>query len=463
MHILLFNMPVNDIVGSSALFPQILTSMLSQNKLITYSACYVQAFLIHLYGTGSFLILTAMAYDRYIAICCPLKYNSIMSPKTLLRIIITVWSIDFSLVGLLLGLSYRDKICSTKIVDFFCNNPGLMRLVCGDIRFNNYYGLSYTAVQHFITLFIMFFTYIQILITCISKKQSDAKSKAIQTCGTHLVVYLFLEFCTLFAVISHRFDNVSQQMRMIVGSFMMIFPPFFNPLIYVFILGALTYCAILFFNMTLLLTIALNQKLHKPMHILLFNMPVNDIIGASAFFPQVISSILSQNRSITYISCYVQTFLTHLYGAGALLILTAMAYDRYIAICHPLKYNTWMSPNNLLKIIIAIWTLDFTLIGVLLALSYRQEICNTKIVDTFCNNPSLMKLICGDISLNNYYGLLITIFLQGLSLLIVIFTYIQILITCIFKRQFDVKSKALQTCGTHLVVFLCVEFNAFLL
>ncbi|KAI5628741.1 odorant receptor, family F, subfamily 118, member 2, partial [Silurus asotus] len=229
----------------------------------------------------------------------------------------------------------------------------------------------------------------------------------------------------------------------------------------VFILGALTYCAILFFNMTLLLTIALNQKLHKPMHILLFNMPVNDIIGASAFFPQVISSILSQNRSITYISCYVQTFLTHLYGAGTLLILTAMAYDRYIAICHPLKYNTWMSPNNLLKIIIAIWTLDFTLIGVLLALSYRQEICNTKIVDTFCNNPSLMKLICGDISLNNYYGLLITIFLQGLSLLIVIFTYIQILITCIFKRQFDVKSKALQTCGTHLVVFLCVEFNAF--
>ncbi|XP_053095818.1 olfactory receptor 51I1-like [Pangasianodon hypophthalmus] len=228
----------------------------------------------------------------------------------------------------------------------------------------------------------------------------------------------------------------------------------------VFMFGALTYCAILFFNMTLLLTIALNQKLHKPMYILLFHMPINDIVGASAFFPQMISSILSQNRSITYSACYVQAFLVHLYGSGTLLILTAMAYDRYIAICYPLKYNTMMSPNNLLKIILTIWSLDFTMIGLLLALSYRQEICNTRIVDTFCNNPSLMKLICGDIRLNNYYGLFITVFLQGLSVFIVLFTYIQILITCISKRQTDAKSKAIQTCGTHLVVFLCVEFNA---
>ncbi|XP_058270288.1 putative gustatory receptor clone PTE03 [Hemibagrus wyckioides] len=228
-----------------------------------------------------------------------------------------------------------------------------------------------------------------------------------------------------------------------------------------FIFGTFTYCAILFFNITLLLTIALNHNLHKPMYILLFNMPVNDIVGATAFFPQLISNMLSQNRSIMYAACYVQAFLVHLYGSGTLLILSAMAYDRYIAICHPLKYNTLMSPNNLLKIILTIWTLDFTMVGFLLALSYRQEICNTRIVDTFCNNPSLMKLICGDIRLNNYYGLFLTIFLQGLSLFIVLFTYIQILFTCISKKQADAKKKAIQTCGTHLVVFLCVEFNAF--
>ncbi|XP_060799509.1 olfactory receptor 52B2-like [Neoarius graeffei] len=232
MHILLFNLPVNDIVGASALFPQIMASMLSQNTSITYSACYVQAFLIHLYGAGSFLILTTMAYDRYIAICCPLKYHTLMSTNNLLKIIITVWTIDFTVIGLLLALSYRREICSTRIVDPFCNNPSLLKLICGDIRLNNYYGLSLTALLHILTLFIMLFTYIQILITCVSKRQSDAKSKAIQTCGTHLVVYLCLEFISLFAIISHRFPNLSQSIRGTIATSLMVFPPFLNPLIY---------------------------------------------------------------------------------------------------------------------------------------------------------------------------------------------------------------------------------------
>ncbi|XP_036420837.1 putative gustatory receptor clone PTE01 [Colossoma macropomum] len=226
-----------------------------------------------------------------------------------------------------------------------------------------------------------------------------------------------------------------------------------------FMFGTLTYCAILVFNMTVLLTIALNQKLHKPMYILLFNLPLSDMMGASAFFPQLVSSMLSQNRSITYSACFVQALLIHLYGAGTFLTLSAMAYDRYVAICCPLKYNTLMSPNNLLKIIIIMWILNFTMIGLLLAMNYRKEICSTQIVDIFCNNPSVMKLVCGDTKLNNYYGLFILAFFPGLSLLIVVFTYIQILITVVVKRQSDAKSKAIQTCGTHLIVFLCFEFN----
>ncbi|XP_060799506.1 olfactory receptor 52B2-like [Neoarius graeffei] len=232
MYILLFNLPVNDIIGASALFPQIMASMLSQSRSITYSACYVQAFLIHLYRAGSLLILTAMAYDRYTAICCPLKYHTLMSTNNLLKIIITVWTIDFTVIGLLLALSYRQEICSTRIVDPFCNNPSLMKLICGDIRLNNYYGLSLTALLHILTLFVMLFTYIQILITCISKRQSDAKSKAIHTCGTHLVVYLCLEFISLFAIISHRFANVSEYLRGAFATSLMVFPPFLNPLIY---------------------------------------------------------------------------------------------------------------------------------------------------------------------------------------------------------------------------------------
>uniref|UniRef100_A0A4W4DUP2 Olfactory receptor n=2 Tax=Electrophorus electricus TaxID=8005 RepID=A0A4W4DUP2_ELEEL len=226
-----------------------------------------------------------------------------------------------------------------------------------------------------------------------------------------------------------------------------------------FIFGILTYGVILLFNFIILLTIALNRKLHKPMYILLFNLPVNDLMGATTFFPQLVSSILLQTRTITYSACFIQALLVHLYGVGSLVILSAMAYDRYVAICFPLKYNSLMSSSNLLKIIIIMWMIDCILIGFLLALNYRKEICSTKIVDIFCNNPSLMRLICGDIKLNNYFGMFTIVFVQGLSLMIVLFTYIQILFTCISRRQSDAKSKAIQTCGTHLMVFLCFEFN----
>lgn len=227
-----------------------------------------------------------------------------------------------------------------------------------------------------------------------------------------------------------------------------------------FLFGTLTYCFIVFCNVTVLSTIALDRKLHKPMFILLFNMPINDLIGATAFIPQLLVSILAQNRSISYPACYLQALLVHLYGAGSLTILTSMAYDRYIAICCPLRYNSIMSSSNLMKIIIFMWLLVITLIVVLLALVTRFKICRTTIVDIYCNNPSLVRLICDDTRINNYYGLLITAVFQGVSLIVVIFTYIQILLTCVMNKSSDARSKAIQTCGTHLVVFIFLEFNA---
>ncbi|XP_062873039.1 olfactory receptor 52A5-like, partial [Trichomycterus rosablanca] len=150
----------------------------------------------------------------------------------LMKKVISVWTLDLTMIGLLLALNYRKEICSTKIVDTFCNNPNLTKLICGDVRINNYYGLFITIFLQGLSLLIVFFTYIQILITCVFKRQSDAKSKALQTCGTHLVVFLCVEFNALFSLMAHRFDNVSQHLRRALGVSVMVFPPFLNPLIY---------------------------------------------------------------------------------------------------------------------------------------------------------------------------------------------------------------------------------------
>ncbi|XP_049432636.1 putative gustatory receptor clone PTE03 [Epinephelus fuscoguttatus] len=226
-----------------------------------------------------------------------------------------------------------------------------------------------------------------------------------------------------------------------------------------FVFGALTYFIIVFCNMLVLTTIAVSKKLHKPMFILLFNLPISDMLGATAFFPQLLLTIVTQNRLISYPACIIQGFLIHFYGTGNLLILTAMAYDRYIAICCPLRYNTIMSPHNLIRIIIAIWTINVVIIVTLFVLVVRFKVCRTNIVDLYCNNPSLLKLVCEDTRLNNYYGMAIIIVLQGGPLLIIIYTYAQILRTCVMTNHTDARRKAIQTCGTHLVVFLFFQIN----
>ncbi|XP_044059427.1 putative gustatory receptor clone PTE03 [Siniperca chuatsi] len=226
-----------------------------------------------------------------------------------------------------------------------------------------------------------------------------------------------------------------------------------------FVFGTLTYLFIMFFNLLVLTTIAWSKKLHKPMFILLFNLPISDMVGATAFFPQLVFSIATQNRLISHPVCITQAFLIHVYGTGNLLILSAMAYDRYIAICCPLRYNAIMSPHNLVRIIIIIWFINFSLIVTLISLLARFKICRTSIVDLYCNNLSLLKLACEDTRVNNYYGLFSIVLLQGGPLSIIMYTYAQILRTCVMTNQSDARQKAIQTCGSHLVVFLILEIN----
>ncbi|XP_039645299.1 putative gustatory receptor clone PTE03 [Perca fluviatilis] len=232
MFILLFNLPISDMVGATAFFPQLLFSIVTQERLISHPACITQAFLIHFYGTGNMLILTAMAYDRYIAICCPLRYNAIMSPHNLIRIIILIWFINFSMIFTLCVMVARFKVCRTNIVDLCCNNPSLLKLVCEDTRVNNYYGIATIFMIMGGPLLVIIYTYAQILRTCVMTNHTDARRKALQTCGTHLVVFLILQINTTFTLISHRIESASPYIRRIIGVSVLIFPPFLDPIIY---------------------------------------------------------------------------------------------------------------------------------------------------------------------------------------------------------------------------------------
>ncbi|XP_062242313.1 olfactory receptor 52B2-like [Platichthys flesus] len=232
MFILLFNLPITDMIGATAFFPHLVYSVVTQDRLISQPACITQAFLIHFYGTGNFLILSSMAYDRYVAICCPLRYNAVMTPQNLIKIIASIWVITFSIIVTLILLLARFRMCRTHVVDLFCNNPSLLKLVCDDIRVNNYYGLVIMCLIQGGALAILIYTYLQILRTCVMTNHPDARRKALQTCGSHLVVFLLLQFNSVITLIAHRIESASPYMRRVLGVSVVIFPPFFDPIIY---------------------------------------------------------------------------------------------------------------------------------------------------------------------------------------------------------------------------------------
>lgn len=232
IYIILLNLPINDLVGSSAYFIQEIKELLLNSGTIQHAACVTQAFFIHIYAGGTIFMLTAMAYDRYIAICCPLKYNSIMTNAHVLRIITGVWVANLLMIGVLFILLLRLPRCRSQLTHSYCDNPSLLSLVCADTTANNIYGLLISAVTQLMANGMILFTYLRILITCFRSKQTSTKAKALQTCATHLVVFLLLECLGLFTIISYRIKHFSPFIRRFIGTWTLIFPPTLNPIIY---------------------------------------------------------------------------------------------------------------------------------------------------------------------------------------------------------------------------------------
>nr|XP_006009364.2 PREDICTED: putative gustatory receptor clone PTE03 [Latimeria chalumnae] len=232
MYLLLWNMSINDLIGICSTMPRILMVLLSTTNEISYKNCIVQAFFVHIYGSVSFTVLAAMAYDRYIAICNPLRYHTIMTKRAIAVLSLLVWAIPVLLVMTLFGLALRVLPCRSIIYDITCSNMGILSLTCANITVNNIYGLFMSAVLNAIALFSVIYSYAKILITCLTNKHAESKSKAVHTCSTHLLVFAIYELSNVILIISYRFNKSSRNFQHVMGMICVIIPTFANPIIY---------------------------------------------------------------------------------------------------------------------------------------------------------------------------------------------------------------------------------------
>ncbi|XP_067222173.1 olfactory receptor 51E1-like [Chanodichthys erythropterus] len=233
MYILISCLSVNDLYGSAGFFPRIMVDLLSDTNTISRPACYVQIFTIYSYAISEYTILTLMAYDRYVAICNPLKYHKIMSLKvTALYMAIASLHAAFSM-GLIILFSARLPLCGTDIARLYCSNWSVVRLSCGTSTLsNNIIGFFVSATTVFLPAFFILYTYVRILVIC-QKSSKEFRGKALQTCLPHIISFLNYSIASFCDIALSRYDSDKYKIVAIIFSVeFLVIPPVLNPLIY---------------------------------------------------------------------------------------------------------------------------------------------------------------------------------------------------------------------------------------
>ncbi|XP_039633874.1 olfactory receptor 146-like [Perca fluviatilis] len=233
MYLLFCNLPLNDVLGNSIMVPRLLLDMLRppSERIITYNECVVQAFTTHIFGTTAHTVLMIMAFDRYVAICNPLRYAAIMTNKMVIKLTVSAWGVSFMLVGILLGLTIRLNRCRTLIQNPYCDNASLFKLSCEDVFINNVYGLTFVVVLVTVSIGSTVLTYTKITVVCLMSNNKSLNSKALKTCSTHLFAYLIMISTGTLIIILHRFPQYSDY-RKLAAILFHIIPGCLNPIIY---------------------------------------------------------------------------------------------------------------------------------------------------------------------------------------------------------------------------------------
>ncbi|KAM4796211.1 olfactory receptor 52E8-like [Rhinophrynus dorsalis] len=203
-------------------------------------------------------------------------------------------------------------------------------------------------------------------------------------------------------------------------------------------------------NGAVIAVIVLHQTLHEPMYIFICVLCINGLYGSIAFYPSLFINLLYKTQTISYIGCITQVFCIHTYLGCEMTILAVMGFDRYLCICNPLRYNNIMTLSTVFKLIAGAWLYTIILITLHVILTIRLPLCDSTIQKFYCDNWSVVRLSCIDTTVNNIFGLFVTVAILVVVPLLIFLSYIQILRVCVQSSK-DFRSKALQTCTPHLI------------
>ncbi|CAM4317704.1 unnamed protein product, partial [Lepidochelys olivacea] len=225
---------VTDLVMSTSTLPKMLSIFWFNSREISFSACLTQMYFVHSFSTMESGILVAMALDRYVAICHPLRHSTILTNSVVAKICLAV-----VLRSVILTLPYpflarRWPYCKTNIIPHsYCGHIAVVNLACADIRISSYYGLFNLLSEIGMDVFFIAVSYTQILRAIFRLPTKDAQFKTFGTCISHLCAILALYIPDLFSSLTQRFGhNVPLDLRVLIASVYLLVPPMLHPIIY---------------------------------------------------------------------------------------------------------------------------------------------------------------------------------------------------------------------------------------
>ncbi|KAM6224187.1 olfactory receptor 2M5-like [Rhynchocyon petersi] len=223
-----------------------------------------------------------------------------------------------------------------------------------------------------------------------------------------------------------------------------------NVLIYI---TFLSYSVAFFGNIILIILIWVDSRLHSPMYLLLSQLSVMDLIIASTTVPKMVSDFWMERKSISQIGCGIQMLLYITIAGSECILLTLMSYDRYVAVCNPLRYSVIMNPRVCLQMAAFSWVVGLLNSLVQTVYIMHLPICDSREIDHFfCEAIAILKLSCEDTSVYE-----MVLFVSGIVFFLIPFGIILASYSLIFLTVFRMKSKkgknkALATCSSHLTV-----------
>uniref|UniRef100_A0A3Q3SRY2 Olfactory receptor 1-like n=1 Tax=Mastacembelus armatus TaxID=205130 RepID=A0A3Q3SRY2_9TELE len=232
-YMIVFNLALTDLCGSTALTPKVFETFLFDRTDIVYEACLSYMFFVYFFTDVQSWTLVIMAYDRFIAICFPLRYHSIVTNPAIAAMLLLVWVVIMSITACTVGLLDRHSFCGSLVIQsFYCDHGLIYRLACNDTSLNKIMAYVVFVVIICLPPILIVLTYVCIAIALSRIASGKERLKALKTCTSHLILVsvFFLPF--LATNIASLTSYLHPNARIINSTLTHTIPPLLNPIIY---------------------------------------------------------------------------------------------------------------------------------------------------------------------------------------------------------------------------------------